>query len=476
MADVAAGAVKSPVDLRAAVIVTVSLTAFAVAAFAPQLFNDGDTYWHIRAGEWMLDHHAVLRRDPFSYTYSGAPWDTQEWFAEIVMALFYRWAHWSGLAALFAAAFAGTAFFLAQELSRWLRPLSLFVTLVLALGCVGVGMLARPHLLTLPLVVLWTRELLAARDENRAPSWRLLPVMVLWANLHASFLFGIALVVPFALEAVVETREKRADVVLAWGGFLVGAVVAGMLTPQGIYGLIFPLRLTGMSQIPFIREWHSTSFAKPVPLEFAMLAALYVFLSRGVRVGFFRLLVLLGLLHMALQHERQQTLLAICGALILARPMGAALDGGAPAHERALPTGALLSGLLGLIALTGLRLAVPTHHDDGPTTPHAAVAQVPPDVQRTPVFNDYALGGYLIFSGIRPFIDSRADLYGDDFVYAYRRMIVPDRALLDAAVRKYAIRWAILAPDNAANAYFSSAAGWRRRYGDKVAVVYLREK
>ena len=68
-----------------------------------------------------------------------------------------------------------------------------------------------------------------------------------------------------------------------------------MLSPQGFYGLLFPLRLTGMSQISFIREWNSTSFAKPAPLELALLVALYVFLTRGVKLGVFRLLVLLGL-------------------------------------------------------------------------------------------------------------------------------------------------------------------------------------
>ena len=48
----------------------------------PACFNDGDTYWHIRAGEWMLAHHAVLRTDVFSYTRPGAPWHTQEWLSK----------------------------------------------------------------------------------------------------------------------------------------------------------------------------------------------------------------------------------------------------------------------------------------------------------------------------------------------------------------------------------------------------------
>lgn len=43
-----------------------ALAVFAVTAFAPGVLNDGDTYWHIAAGQWMLAHHSVLSTDPFS--------------------------------------------------------------------------------------------------------------------------------------------------------------------------------------------------------------------------------------------------------------------------------------------------------------------------------------------------------------------------------------------------------------------------
>src|SRR5258705_13068814 len=66
------------------------LAGFALAAFAPGLLNDGDTYWHIRAGEWMIAHGSVLRTDVFSYTAAGKDWHTQEWLAEILIALSWR--------------------------------------------------------------------------------------------------------------------------------------------------------------------------------------------------------------------------------------------------------------------------------------------------------------------------------------------------------------------------------------------------
>src|SRR6478672_7624312 len=85
------------------------LAAFALAAFSPGLLNDSDTYWHIRAGQWMLAQHQVLRADIFSYTAAGAPWHTQEWLSEIVMALAWDAGGWQAIHLLFAVCAALTA-------------------------------------------------------------------------------------------------------------------------------------------------------------------------------------------------------------------------------------------------------------------------------------------------------------------------------------------------------------------------------
>ena len=73
---------------------------FAVAAFAPN-FSMTAKLVAPGGGGWMLDHHAVLKRDVFSYTLAGQPWDAQEWFSEILMALSFRAASWNGLHLLF---------------------------------------------------------------------------------------------------------------------------------------------------------------------------------------------------------------------------------------------------------------------------------------------------------------------------------------------------------------------------------------
>ena len=51
--------------------------------------------------------------------------------------------------------------------------------------------------------------------------------------------------------------------------------------------------------------------------------------------------------------------------------------------------------------------------------PVTALAHVPPQLLSQPVFNEYAFGGYLIFKGVKPYVDGRADMYGDAWVQEY---------------------------------------------------------
>ncbi len=77
--------------------------------------------------------------------------------------------------------------------------------------------------------------------------------------------------------------------------------------------------------------------------------------------------------------------------------------------------------------------------------PWKLIAAVPPQLRSQPVLNGYSMGGPLILSGIRPYIDGRGDMYGDELVSrlcADHRTAMP-RAF-DAAVQRWNIRWAIL--------------------------------
>jgi hypothetical protein len=131
------------------------LLAFAVVAFAPQVLNDGDSWWHVAAGGWMLDHGQILRADVFSYTFAGRPWHTHEWLAEVATAAAFRTGGWSGVVLLHAAAAGAAMVVLGRRLSVSLGGLALTLTLLLAFACMSPSLLARPHLLALPFLAGW---------------------------------------------------------------------------------------------------------------------------------------------------------------------------------------------------------------------------------------------------------------------------------------------------------------------------------
>ena len=265
---------------------------------------------------------------------------------------------------------------------------------------------------------------------------------------------------------------------LRWGGFGLAATAAAVLTPHGVQTLLFPLQLTRSAGLAHIGEWAPADFSRLGSLEVALLAGLFVALTRPLRLTLVRAALLLLLLHLALQHVRYDQMLGIVGALILAEPLAAAFaQPAAPPggwRPRTAPVVAF-AGLALAAALLGARLSWPVTRHDGLGSPISAVAAVPAQVAATPVLNDYSFGGYLIDRKIAPFIDSRAELYGDAFLEAYAKLLSGDRTALAQTLAARHVGWTLLVPGTPIARTMDETPGWRRLYADRFAVVHVRD-
>ena len=173
------------------------------------LLIDPDTMWQITVGQWILDHHAVPETDLYSFTMRGQPWISTQWLAQVLFAKAHAIAGWSGPVVLAAGAIAATFALLAKFLSRRLSESTTLVFIAAALALTVPHLLARPHVLAMPLMVAWVGGMVAAADRHGAPSFWLLPLMALWANLHGGFVFGLVLIAPVA---GVERRCEVAEI------------------------------------------------------------------------------------------------------------------------------------------------------------------------------------------------------------------------------------------------------------------------
>ncbi|HEY4042067.1 MAG TPA: hypothetical protein VGM32_09520 [Rhodopila sp.] len=470
----AASAPPRPTTLDPASIIAGCLS-FVLLLFLPELLNDGDTLWQIRTGDWILDHRAIPAIDPFSFTAADRPWAAHEWLAETLMALAERAGGMPGLMALAAGATGLTAAVLLHHLRRFLPDRYALLALIVALGNAAPSMLARPHLIAWPCLALWCGGLVTARADRRAPAWTLLPVMLIWVNLHGSFMFGLLLPAAFMIEALVDQNTGRRHALIAWTRFIAAAWLVALINPDGLAGILFPIRLIGMQSLTWIKEWQPPDWSNFPPIEVIILGGLALGLTSPVRLPPIRLLILLALIHAALSHARNEQLVGIVGVLVLAEPLGTSLAPG-PARPLGQPWRARSAGaaLIALCALL-LRIALPIGPDRTGATFAAVLNAVPPSQRAQPVLNDYSLGGPLIFNGVRPFIDGRADLYGDAFLSRYHRIATADRAELDRALTEYRITWTIFPANHVVVALLDQQPGWRRLLTTGGIVIHVRD-
>lgn len=458
-------------------LAAIALFLAALAAFSPQVLGDGDTWSHVATGEWIIAHGAAPCVDPFSSSMSGAPWTAHEWLSEVLLALAFRLGGWSGVALLTGAAAALAALIVGSSAARELRGATLIATVAIGLSLVTANLLARPHVLALPLAAAWCAGLIAARARDHAPPLRLAALMTAWANMHGGFIFGLLMVGPFALEAMMEAPAgERLVAARAWGAFALAALAAALINPYGVDALFLPFRLMSVENLSRVSEWRPQDFSHIGTMELALLALLGLALTRPFAMGPIRALLLVALIALALQHSRHQVLLGIVAPMVLAAPIAAAIGMRSVGEEgRRMARVALMATLAGMLAIGLARLIVPIERTDGAASPISALGAVPPELRGKPVLNDYAFGGYLIFEHVRPFIDARVELYGDAMMSRYDKLRSGDREAVEDALKRYDIAWTIFAPDSKIVAILDHEPGWRRLYADATAVVHVRD-
>ncbi|MEO7635441.1 MAG: hypothetical protein ABIS38_07330 [Sphingomicrobium sp.] len=430
------------------------------------IFNDGDVSWHLATGQWILDHCAIPQTDPFSFTWAGKPWVPIEWLAEVVLAVAHRLAGYSGIAALVTLALAALHASVFVNAARYVRPFAA-VGIIVAMDVVLIPMmLARPHLLAWPLVAGWTWLMLRAREQDRAPPLIAALLIVLWANLHGSFVIALAIAAAFGLEALLATSDK-ARVIRQWGLFGLACAIAAMVNANGFEGVLHPFKIANLAMLPLIEEWKPSN-PTVTPFFFILLAgSLLLIALRRPGLSPVRWVMLAGLLGLALLQVRHQAVLAIVAAMIV--PTGFASRALVVERKPALLAAAAIA------ALITVRAILPLDLPENETNPWRLIARVPAELRTEPVLNGYSMGGPLILSGIRPYIDGRGDMYGDDLVLGYKRIIDGNPAALDAAITRWNIRWAIL-PRRYAKliALLDRSPGWRRIGSDKAGIIYFR--
>lgn len=439
------------------------------------VFRDGDVSWHVAAGRWILEHGRIPATDPFSFTMAGSAWVPHEWLAEVVFASAFNLSAHAGLAAVVALALTALCFVFFVHLRGSAGPVAMLAALASLYVVLLPFVMARPHVLAWPLLALWASVLMRSRDRGRPPPLALALVMLLWANLHASFILGFVVAAAIGLDSMIELRWSRREL-MGWAMLAVASLAAALLNANGLAGLLHPVAISGMESLPNIGEWAPSSPQRTPFFYIVLLAGILAVAVRRPRFSPGELLLVLLTLWLAFTHIRHQSIFIILALLIVVPKLaGGKGDRAAPLFASAAQRrGGIALASAAVVALLAARLALPLVPRETASNPRGLIANIPAELRRQPVFNEYTMGGPLILAGIRPFIDGRADMYGDAFVQDYLKMVDGDERRFEQAVQRYGIGWTMLPADKRLVEDLDRSPGWRRIYSDKVGVIHVR--
>lgn len=447
----------------------------------------GDVYWHMRAGQWILEHRAFPFQDPFSYTANNI-WILQEWaFQVIAWVIGSRSLNLLVLLA-FGTVMAALMVSFATSRSRAAIPAAFLVTAIVA-GVSADMVDARPQVVGLLMfaILVWVIER-SIRGKKGLPLW--LPALFLvWANFHSSFTAGLILLfIEFAGSLYLAFKQ---DVPFARPirdlGVTAGCALAALINPNGIRLYEFPLRtISHGGMIRTIAEWTSPDFRSITGIFLAIfiLALMWGLASREkpIRAAEAGRLVVFFL--MSLFARRLGPFFALACAPMVAGLISQPLSDFLKPRKTAITA----YGLLAIMIVWGLVFRISDIGGRGPfeyvTTPEvfpvAAVQFIKQEKPPGPMFNELNYGSFFIWTlwpEYKDFVDNRNDIF---FGGAFDEHMAASMAGGNSAWRqvfdRHGINLAILRPNSLLADVLAETTDWKLVYRDSKAVIYVRAK
>ena len=245
---------------------TLLLLSCAAACFCIPLTNP-DLFWHLSSARWMMEHGALPRADWLSFTMEGRSWSDFEWLIQLAWHAVFQAGSMAGLWTLKVALFSACASLLWSILSLYGVPNLGRAAAVFAwaLGTVTANDLRPENASAFFFLLLWWG--LEAGRLERLPKALNGPrlfaaaglVFVLWANIHAGFVYGLGLIGIFAGAEIITRRSGRLL------GLAALCAACALLNPYGvgIYRVLWEHwgMLDALSS--HIREWQEASVLSP---------------------------------------------------------------------------------------------------------------------------------------------------------------------------------------------------------------------
>jgi hypothetical protein len=457
---------------------------------------DPDFWWHLRTGQLIVQTHSIPHTDLFSFTKAGKPWVTQEWLSELFIYGFFKLGGYGILICLFSAIIT-VAFMLAYlRCPAETRPY--IAGFVLLLGAISAAPTwgVRPQMISLLITSLFLYLLDRYRRDGKYRFLIPLPLItLLWVNFHAGYFLGLVITGIYIVGGMTEIfiakflkEEKLLAVpslnsILILCGSLGVCILAILVNPNGVRIIIYPFQtLTSPSMQQFIQEWFSPDFHKMMwqPMACLILALMGIGMVSKKSISPTNILLNLVFGYAALRSMRNIPLFAITAIPVLSEQVGSVVriptTSRALSHLLRLTASILLACVALVISLCFVQVVRNQSKTENEIFPKTAADWLLENKPPGNLFNSYGWGGYLIwrmYPEYQVYIDGRADVYGDNFIFDYMTIYRAEQGWEDK-LNGHAVR-TVLVESNAPLAnMLRQTPPWQIAFTDKASTIFIR--
>lgn len=452
----------------------------------------------------MLNHWQLLRVDLFSVRHQGEPWICLQWLGECLMAAGYRLGGFDLLLQLSVIGIAGVYAWLFHRLwSAGWHWLVAFVAVIIGVWAAAYHFHVRPHLFTIAFVV-WTFAWLCdveAKKRSLQQLFVLIPVVVLWTNLHPGVYAGIAFVgfvgagwVALWILGLPSPVSRWRDV-----GILTSVILSLCLAIfVNPFGLELPRATFSILESPVVRklilEQRPLDPLNPDYLGILLLGGYYVWALWRYDWKQPRptLLIPLILLIMTFNRIRHGPLFAVTALLGLASMTGVnpwlqshvgyQVGDDQPRKFKPWPVFAFVAVVFAIQAM-GLHLPVigrgwaRLNRDAAPLETLDALQDFQNSVPAgTGLLNELNYGGFIIRFApkLRVLVDDRCELYGDEELSQYLQMVTAKPEISERLAQQWDLRGALVHQNGVLDLFLKDSPNWSSITCGSGACLYVR--
>jgi hypothetical protein len=416
-----------------------------IAAFCPVSTND--LWLLLREAGDIVASGEIPRVEQYSAVAAGRPYLAHEWLSGLIFLGIFQLGGGEALTVFRASIMLAMLLLLWYSLEKKDRSFMLAAPLLaLAAYTILIRVFVRPHIFTHLFLCVWVFSLEHWRRERRLRYLiMLVPLQVLWANLHGGYIFALVLgALMTGTTAVLVLRPGWSkDERYAWSdvgtfaALTVACLAAGLVNPYGLRLLEFSLNIGLASDYikQFVFEWGSPlgakyagSYGREAALCMFILIWLGLVLNVKRRPFLDAVLALLATV-MSVQAIRFLSFIGILGFPLAVRAWRAVADiqvNPLTVKRRPLIEAALFGLLLASTLIYGFPYGQAKHRKVGwglgGRMPYQATRFLAEQGFEGTIFNDYGDGAFLIYHlypKVRPVMDSRIDVYGSELSREY---------------------------------------------------------